>query len=114
MSNIAATPPTLRLDAAMLSAFRILPDGETGQAYSVAIPDNGWAAIARTIRRAYEAGHITTTRGGYAVPDVLDKDEDIIQDFTIPTAEAFAWWQDVLNLEPVDLDVSDECDGGNQ
>lgn len=44
----------------------------------------------------------------YAVLDVLDADGDVVQDYAIPTPEAFEWWRTALELRPAASDC-EEC-----
>jgi hypothetical protein len=50
------------------------------------------------VRQAAFIGRLTDGGDGYAVLDVLNSNGDIIQDFTIPTAEAFRWLKQKLKL----------------
>lgn len=88
----------LHPNASALSAFRILPDGN-GRAYTIVEAPAGRAAIERTIRMARAVGYLTEdTDPSYAVLDVLNDNDDIVQDYTIPTAHAFKWWYRRLGL----------------
>ncbi|MGH9152724.1 MAG: hypothetical protein ACRD03_10080, partial [Acidimicrobiales bacterium] len=79
----------LHANAAALSAFRILPDGQ-GRAYSISEAPSGRVAIERSLRIASTLGYVGAAgQESYAVLDVLDDQDDIVQDFAIPTARAF-------------------------
>ena len=94
--------PVLHANAAALSAFRILPDGQ-GRAYSISEASSGRVAIERSLRIASTLGYVAAAgQESYAVLDVLDDQDDIVQDFAIPTARAFRWWKRQLNLRVVD------------
>ncbi|MFD1145938.1 hypothetical protein [Saccharothrix hoggarensis] len=97
---ITSPLPDVHADAVALTVFRALPDGETGRQYTIAEADSGRDAIVRSIRSAAAVGFIAAagTTGAYAVLDVLNHDEDIVQDFAIPTRAAFEWWARKLHL----------------
>lgn len=98
MSGCRLKVEALHSDASALSAFRILPSGE-GRAYSVVEASRGWLGLERLLRMARAVGYIAPPcSAGYAVLDVYDDDDSIIQDFTIPTARAFRWWKRKLGL----------------
>lgn len=86
--------------AVAVSAFRILPNGIDGRAYTISEAPSGRAAIERTLRQARAFGFVADTgqQESYAVLDILDADDSIVQDFAIPTAQAFRWWKRVLHL----------------
>lgn len=99
--------PDLHEDAVAISAFRGLPDG-TGRAYTVSEPtaDNKRQAIDHLLRMASACGYVKTSHGGcecYAVLDILNDDEEVVQDFCIPTSRAFGWWYRKLHLRMVDI-----------
>jgi hypothetical protein len=85
--------------AVALSAFRILPNGIEGRAYTISEAPSGRAAIERALRQAKALGYVTdASKESYAVLDVLDVDDSIVQDFGIPDAKAFRWWKRLLHL----------------
>jgi hypothetical protein len=82
---------TVHPEAHALSAFRVLPNGN-GRAYSATFfPRDPWAGLEQFIRQGHAVGAIKSNGDGpdYAVLDVLNEEGDIVQDFTIPTADAF-------------------------
>ena len=92
--------PPLHPDAVALSAFRVLPNGE-GRAYTIAEAESGRNAIDHILRMARACGYVTPSAvddDSYAVLDVLDDEDAIVQDFAIPTAAAFRWWKRKLHL----------------
>lgn len=95
-----STLPEVHPDAVALTVFRVLPDDETGVQYTIAEADSGRDAIVRSIHSAEVLGFVAPagTAEKYAVLDVLDGDEDIVQDFAIPTRAAFLWWARTLHL----------------
>lgn len=99
--------PELHADAVAVSAFRALPDG-SGRQYtaSEATSGNKWLAINHLLRMARACGYVKPTCGGcdcYAVLDILNDNDDVIQDFCIPTNRAFGWWYRKLHLRVVDV-----------
>ncbi|SEN88449.1 hypothetical protein [Nonomuraea pusilla] len=98
--------PELHPEAVAVSAFRGLPDG-TGRQYTISEAPSKREAIKASIHRAKAIGFIqaTTHREAdsgpcdcYAVLDILDANDEIVQDFCIPTARAFQWWYRHLDL----------------
>lgn len=103
------TPPDLHPDAVAVTAFRGLPDG-TGRTYTVseAASGNKRLAINHLLRMARSCGYVRPSCGGcdcYAVLDILNENEDVIQDFCIPTDRAFRWWYRKLHLRVVDVEA---------
>ncbi|MFD9950809.1 hypothetical protein ACFWYW_58715 [Nonomuraea sp. NPDC059023] len=96
--------PDLHPDAVALSAFRALPNGVARQ-YSISEAESKARAIKASLHRASAIGFIKPSTKDctdcYAVLDVLDADDDIVQDFCIPTARAFKWWYRLLDLRVV-------------
>lgn len=90
-----------------LSAFRTLPNGSSRQYTATTFPRDPWRGCSLIVRQAAAIGRLTDGGDGYAVLDVLDSDGDIIQDFTIPTVEAFQWLKRKLKLA---VDSEDETD----
>jgi hypothetical protein len=82
----------IRVDrrAHALTLFRILPSGE-GRAYTVVtFRRDPWQGCERTIRMGLKVAWLGgSSADGYAVLDVLDEDDAIIQDFTVTTSQAF-------------------------
>lgn len=89
-------------DAAVgLTMFRVLPNGEA-RTYL-----NAWASwedIEHSVRTARAVGYLNDddADGVYAVLDVLDEDEDVLDDYVIPTARAARWWYRHLGLRVQD------------
>ena len=95
----------LNADAHALSAFRVLSDGR-GRAYTATtFPKDPNRGCARMVRIAQALGYVRDAGDGYAVLDVLNAEGDIVQDFWIPSSEAFSWWKRSLNLV---VDSTDE------
>lgn len=88
----------LHPDAAALTAVREV--GGDLRTYTVAEPTGGRAQIDRILRQARAVGFIRPAAGAdsYAVLDVLDENDDIVQDYAIPTATAWRWWYRKLHL----------------
>lgn len=100
MTVTKATAGRIEVDqrATALSAFRALPNG-AGRQYSVVEAPSGYDAVELSIRRFNAFGFIGgTSEDCYAVLDVLDENDDIIQDFHIPNARAFRYIKQVLGL----------------
>lgn len=91
----------LHPDATGLTVFRILPDGN-GRAYSSVEFTRGWAGTDHFLRQLKACGFVknSTTEEGtcYAVLDVLNADGDIVQDYEVPTAQAFRFIKRKLKL----------------
>jgi hypothetical protein len=101
--------PDLHPDAVAVSAFRGLPD-ETGRQYTVSETTSGnkWLGINHLLRMARACGYVKATSSDcdcYAVLDILDDSEDVIQDFCIPTSRAFGWWYRKLHLRVVNVEA---------
>lgn len=93
--------PELHPDAVALTAFRALPNG-VGRLYTISEAPSKARAIKVSLHRARGIGYVkassTDCEGCYAVLDVLDAADDIVQDFCIPTVAAFRWWYRTLHL----------------
>lgn len=100
--------PELPPDAVAVSAFRALRDG-TGRQYTVTEDLSKGQAIRASLHRAKGIGFVKATGHDdgpcdcYAVLDILDANDDIVQDFCIPTRRAFEWWYRHLDLRVVDV-----------
>lgn len=92
----AASVPT---EAHALTLFRILPNGE-GRTYSATtFPKDPYGGCERTIRMARAVGWIAARSGdSYGLLEVLDVNGDILADFDIPTARAFAGLKKQLKI----------------
>ncbi|WP_433357655.1 hypothetical protein ACQP25_44690 (plasmid) [Microtetraspora malaysiensis] len=97
--------PELHPDAVAVTAFRGV--NGVGRAYTISEAPSGARAIRASLHRARGIGFVKATthdRSGdgpcdcYAVLDILDKNDEIVQDFCIPTARAFRWWYRHLHL----------------
>lgn len=87
----------LHPDAAGLSMFRVLANGE-GRAYTSVTGSH--SRIDQSLRMAQAFGYVAedATEGDYAVLDVHNVGGDIIDDYTIPHAKAARWWYRHLGL----------------
>lgn len=89
----------LHPDASALGAMRVLKNGD-GRFYTVV--NGSWRLIEQTLRMAQAFGFVTdAAKGSYAVLDVYDDTDSIVQDFGIPTAQAWRWWKYKLGLRVV-------------
>lgn len=86
------------------TVFRVLPDG-TGRSYSAVEFTRGWAGAEHFLRQLRACGYVknssTDPDSGYAVLDVLDADDDIVQDYEVPSGAAFAYIKRKLRLTVV-------------
>lgn len=98
MITIEAPPA----EATGLSAIRGLPDGSMRQ-YSAIEFERGWNGVEHFTRTLSKLGLIrpSSTEPSYAVLDVLDAEGDIIGDYNVPTAQAFAFIKRKLKLTVV-------------
>jgi hypothetical protein len=112
MTTRAAHPgnlPPLHSDAAAYSAFRAVTP-HRGRQYTVSEPVSGGRAVmSRLLRMAAAVGYVRPATCDadsrcYAVLDVLNGDDDIVQDYCIPTANAFRWWYRKLDLRVAHTD----------
>jgi hypothetical protein len=81
-------------EAFALSAFRALPSGVGRQYSATTFPQNPWQGCEHMIRTVAHLGMIresTADDDGYAVLDVLNKDGDIIADYSIRDSRAFQY-----------------------
>jgi hypothetical protein len=87
-------------EAHALTLFRILPNGEGRRYSATTFPRDPYQGCDRMVRTARAVGWITDTGGGesYGLLEVLDEDGDIIWDYDIPTAAAFAAIKKKLNI----------------
>jgi hypothetical protein len=114
--------PELHPSAAALTAFRGLPNG-VGRQYTISEAPTREKAIRYSLRVAWVLGFVKATThrekaaepcGCYAVLDILDGDDEIVQDFCIPTARAFKWWYRHLGLRVVDVEKEVAAHYGKQ
>jgi hypothetical protein len=82
-----------------LTVFRVLPNGEGRSYTAVTFPKDPREGCEHFIRMARFVGWLREAgEDDYGVLDVLNIDADIVQDFGIPTAEAFQRIKRKLNL----------------
>lgn len=86
-------------EAHALTLFRILKNGK-GRTYSATtFPQDPYAGCERTIRMARAVGWITQDGSeSYGLLEVIDASGDILTDYEIPTASAFAQLKKRLNI----------------
>ena len=98
--------PMLHPAAVGLSVIRGLRNGSMRQYTSVEFT-RGWPGVDHFLRQLRACGYVRPSGVGpsYAVLDVLDVDEDIVQDYDIPTAAAFRYVKRKLKLRVVDVDA---------
>lgn len=91
--------PPLHPDAIGFSAIRGLPDGSMRQ-YSAVEFDHGREGAAQFLHRAKALGFVrpSSVEPSYAVLDVIAANDDIVQDYDIPTAQAFRYIKRKLKL----------------
>ena len=79
--------------------FRCLPDG-TGRDYTGVEFARGWAGADQFRRLLHAVGYIrnSSAEPSYGVLDVLGADGDLLQDYDVPSAEAFAFIKRKLKL----------------
>lgn len=83
-----------------LSAIRALPPNGAARQYSAVEFKRGWAGVEHFIRTLRAVGYVkpSTAAPCYAVLDVLDAAGDIIFNYDIPHARAFAFIYRKLKL----------------
>lgn len=94
------TVPALHPAAVALTAVRLVGD-DTLRGYTIAEPEGGWPQLERMVRMASVLGYLRPPgrpEDSYAVLDVLDENNDIVQDYMIPHARAWRWWYRKLGL----------------
>jgi hypothetical protein len=98
MTDTPKPASLVHADAVALTAMR--PVDGVARFYSIAEADSGRRAIVALFRQAQACGFIkpSSTEPSYAVLDVLDANDDIVQDWNIPTATAWRWWYRKLHL----------------
>lgn len=84
------------------SAFRILPNGE-GRQYTACEMRRGWQGVERFLRICSAVGYVvpwvdSSKDVSYAVLDVINAEGDIVTDFNVPTAKAFRYVKQKLDL----------------
>lgn len=87
-------------EAVGLSAIRAVPPNGAMRQYSAVEFDRGWAGVEHFIRTLRAVGYVTPSAAepSYAVLDVLNEVGDIIFEYDIPTARAFAFVYRKLKL----------------
>lgn len=94
------TVDPLHPDATGFKLFRALPDG-TARDYTGVEFVHGWKGANAFRHRCAALRYIrnsSTDTSGYGVLDVLNADGDLIQDYDIPTAAAFAYIKRKLRI----------------
>jgi hypothetical protein len=93
----AATVPP---EAHALTLFRILPNGEGRRYSATTFPRNPFQGCERMVRTARAVGWIAECGDvlSYGLLEVLDESGDILADFDIPNAAAFARLKKKLNI----------------
>ncbi|GGL55330.1 hypothetical protein [Planomonospora parontospora] len=91
--------PAVHPDAVALTVFR----DHRGQprTYTIAEAPGGRGSIERSVLIATKLGFIRVPEPGqvgYAVLDLLDRDDQPVQELCIPTRRAFTWWYRTLGL----------------
>lgn len=89
----AESPEPLHPAATAVSAFRALPGGGA-RAYTVVENSDGWAGLNRLVRRAAKVGYLRPLKSvpePYAVFDVLDDNDELIQHYAVPHARAWRY-----------------------
>ncbi len=103
--SLTATRTSVPPEAHALTIFRAGNNGD-GISYSaVTFPKDPYAGCERSVRMFQAVGYISDSFAvQYAVLDVLDKEGDIIADFTIPDAHGFQGIKKKLGLvvEPIE------------
>ncbi|MEU6718272.1 hypothetical protein ABZ897_42970 [Nonomuraea sp. NPDC046802] len=101
--------PPLAPRAAAYTAFRAFTE-HRGRQYTVSEPvSGGREAMSRLLRTAGHLGYVRPATcqpgsGCYAVLDVLDGDDEHVQEYCIPSPQAFRWWYRKLNLRVAHTD----------
>ena len=93
-----ATCSPVHPDATALSALRVLKNGK-GRFYTRV--EGSHRLIDQTFRQARAFGFVEDFDGGdegYAVLDVLNIWDEIVQDYRIPNVKAWRWWKRKLGL----------------
>jgi hypothetical protein len=97
--SLIADPPR---EAVALSMFREGRNGNGIRYSAVTFPQNPWRGCERMIRMARAVGWISDSKAAhasaYAVLDVLDAQGDVIADYAIVDARAFASLKKKLGL----------------
>lgn len=95
MTNTKIQP--VKPSATTLGAFRCCPH-DCGMAYRGKLEGEGPEAVTALVKAAARTGNIDTADGrpSAGTLDVLDAEGDIIQDYSIPTEDA--WWAAAAEL----------------
>ena len=100
----------LHPDANGFKLFRGLPNGKARDYTGVEFT-RGWPGGDQFLRQLRLLGYVrnsSTDTSGYGVLDVLNADDDIVQDYDIPTAEAFRYVKRKLKLRVLSSDPAGE------
>jgi hypothetical protein len=81
-----------------LTLFRILPNGEGRTYTATTFPLAPYQGCERMVRMARSVGWIAESDDSYGLLEVLDENGDILADYDIPTARAFAALKKKLNV----------------
>lgn len=90
----------VKTSAVTLGAFRPCPHGH-GLAYRGTLEKTGSAAAAALVGAAVRIANISETgrQQSTATLDVLDAEDNIVQDYSIPTEHAWNWWVPAAGLQ---------------
>lgn len=92
----------LSTKAHALRLFRVLPNGEARSYTATTFPRNPYQGCERFVRMCCAFGYLAgADSDSYGVLDVLNVDGDIIGDYGVPTARAFAWIKKKLGMAVV-------------
>ena len=99
MPKPSSKAPPLDPRAVALSAVRVLPGGRCRQYTTTSFRRDPHAGCERFIRQCRAVGYLTAaTKTAYAVLDVLDRNGDLVQHYSIPNANAFRFVYRKLGL----------------
>lgn len=97
--------PELDKRTVALSAFREVTGGRGRQYTATTFIHDPWLGCNHILRMAAACGFISPdTEGCYAVLDALADNDDVIQNFGIPSAQAFRWFYRKLHWRVCDED----------
>jgi len=93
------TVPAVSNDAHALSLFRALQNGEPRAYSATTFPRDPYQGCERMVRMARAFGYLVAPHADcYGVLDVLNADGDIVQDYAVTSAAAFAWLKKKLRI----------------
>lgn len=106
-NRAAAQRSGVPAEAHALTLFRILPNGEGRRYSATTFPNGPYQGCERTVRMARAVGWIAEDGGeSYGLLEVIDANGDILADFDIPTARAFAQVKKHLNIVVEEVEAS--------